>query len=146
MSYDFYNLPFQDYLDKYYKNPDLTDWKYINQKFVIPLFDGTNWADYTNFLYQVKPSFTPVESRKNDFWKNIINDNRFSKELKYFFSFLYSISFFRELSFEEWLKATNWMHPWYTAENENVKSITELIKYKHSENYLKILLSGLSIF
>jgi hypothetical protein len=146
MSYDFYHLPFQDYLDKYYKNPDLSRWEYIYQKFIMPLFDGTDWADYTNFLYHVKPSFAPVEDRKNDFWELVISDDRFSKELKCFFSFLYSINFFRELSFEEWLKSNNWMHPWYNSEVENVKSISELLKYQHSENYIKILLSGLNIF
>jgi hypothetical protein len=146
MSYDFYYLPFQEYLDKYYINPDLKQWNYINQKFVIPLFDGTSWSDYSSFLYNVKPPFAPDENLKNIFWEKVKDDTRFSKELKCFFSFLYSIGFFRELSFEEWLKSTNWMHPWYSNDIEDIKSIVELLRYKHSENYLKILLSGLSIF
>jgi hypothetical protein len=144
--YDKYYLPFQEYLDKYYKITDLSRWDYINSKFVLPLFDGTTWKDYLNFLSKVKPKFLPDENKKNEFWLQVKNDVRFSLELKHFFSFLYSVNFYKSLSFEEWLNASNWMHPWYTSGDENLKSILELLKYNHSENYLKVILSELSIF
>lgn len=144
--YDCYNMPFQDYLNKYYSNPDLSRWEYVNQKFVLPLFDGTKWEDYWIFLNQVKPKFVPDKNKISEFWIQIKDDNRFSFELKYFFTFLYSIGFYRGLSFEEWLNATNWLHPWYENEKEGVKSIDELLSYNNSENYIKSALSGLTIF
>lgn len=145
-AYDMFFLDFQDYLSKYYSKPDLSRWRYINQKFVLPLFDGTNWEDYWNFLHTVKPKFAPNENKKNDFWLQIKDDTRFSLELKYFFAFLYSIDFYKELSFEEWLKISNWIHPWYKDENENEKSIAELLSYDYSENFIKAKLAMLSIF
>lgn len=144
--YDKYFLDFQDYLNKYYSFSDLSRWNYINEKFVIPLFDGTAWEDYWNFLCQAKPNFTPNETKKNEFWNRIKDDLRFDIELKQFFTFLYSIDFFKDLSFEQWLNAKNWMHPWYVDENENSKSILELIELANSENYLKNNLGQLSIF
>ena len=54
--------------DKYYKITDLSRWDYINSKFVLPLFDGTTWKDYLNFLSKVKPKFLPDENKKNEFW------------------------------------------------------------------------------
>jgi hypothetical protein len=144
--YDLYNMDFQEYLNKYYKDPDLSRWDYINQKFITPLFDGTRWEDYWNFLYQVKPKFAPNELRKNDFWNQIKNTTEFTNELKQFFTFLYSIEFFRDLSFEEWLNTKNWNHPWYQDESTNMKSITELLKYDYSENFLKEQLASLNIF
>lgn len=145
-TYDMFYLTFQEYLNKYYKNPDLSRWDYINQKFIIPLFDGTTWEDYWVFLHQVRPKFTPNENKKNEFWNLVKDDVRFSIEIKQFFTFLYSVDFFRDFTFEQWLNAKNWMHPWYEDENSTVKSITELLNFNYSENYLKSLLSGLNIF
>lgn len=144
--YDMFYLTFQDYLIKYYKTPDLTRWYYLNQKFVTPLFNGTKWEDYWDFLYQAKPKFAPNEIRKNDFWNQIKNTTEFSNELKQFFTFLYSIEFFRDLSFEEWLNTKNWTHPWYQDESTNMKSILELLKYDYSENFIKEQLASLNIF
>lgn len=145
-TYDMFYLTFQDYLDKYYKNPDLTRWGYINQKFITPLFDGTNWENYWNSLGQAKPRFAPNEIKKNEFWNQIKSNTKFSIELKQFFTFLYSVDFFRDLSFEEWLNAKNWMHPWYEDADENGKSITEILGYNHSENFLKVQFAVLNIF
>lgn len=145
-SYDSVFMSFQDYLNKYYVNNDLKQWKYINSKFVTPLFDGTKWEDYYGFLYKVKPNFVPVENRVKQIWEVIKNDTRFDYELKHFFTFLYSINFFREFSFEEWLNINNWSHPWFENEQDKEKSILEILKYNHSENYLKEQLASLSIF
>ena len=144
--YDIYHLPFDAYLEKYYQNPDLNRWDYINSKFVNPLFDGTSWEDYRCFLNKAKPNFLPIEIKVKEFWKIVKDDDRFSDELKQFFAFLYSINFYRELSFEEWIKIDYWRHPWYKDPNEENKTILELITYKYSENYLKAQLATLSIF
>jgi hypothetical protein len=142
--YDTFYLPFQDYLKKYYSNPDLSRWNYINSKFITPLFDGTKWEDYMRNLQKIKPNFLPSQIKVKEFSLQIKNDIRFSNDLKHFFSFLYSIDFFRELTFEEWLNAKNWKHPWHMSETG--KSILELKEYPFSENYIKEQLSQLSIF
>ncbi|WP_254412216.1 hypothetical protein [Dyadobacter diqingensis] len=145
-TYDMFYLTFQEYLAKYYKTPDLSRWNYINQKFITPLFDGTSWEDYLIFLHEVKPPFMPDKTRKIEFWEQIKNDARFSVELKRFFTFLYSIGFYRSLSFEEWLASTNWMHPWYEDESGHLESIVGLLAYNYSENFLKERLATLNIF
>lgn len=145
-TYDMFYLTFQDYLIKYYKIPDLSRWDYINSKFITPMFDGTSWKDYWEFLNKAKPAFVPEENKKNEFWKQIKEDTRFCIELKRFFTFLYSVGFYERLSFEEWLNSTNWMHPWYEDESENMKTITELLKYDCSENFIKEKLAVLNIF
>jgi hypothetical protein len=109
--YDMFYLPFQEYLNKYYKTPDLSRWDYINSKFIIPMFDETAWDDYLEFLNKVKPRFVPEKNKKDKFWEQIKDDNRFSKDLKCFFTYLYTIGFYKGESFEEWLKSTNWMNP-----------------------------------
>ena len=145
-TYDMFYLTFQDYLNKYYSNSDLSRWDYINHKFVLPLFDGTKWEDYWSSLSQAKPKFVPNESKKNEFWVQIKDDTRFSLELKHFFTFLYSINFYRDFLFEEWLKASNWIHPWYKDASENDKPIIELLDYNYSENFIKSKLAVLTIF
>ena len=145
-NYDKYFLDFQEYLNNYFKYPDLSRWHYINMKFVNPLFDGSDWESYMLFLYQVKPSFFPDREKKQIFWSQINNDDRFSLDIKYFFTFLYTINFCRNLSFEEWINIKNWEHPWYEDEMKEAKSIIELLKYNYSENYLKVHLAILNIF
>ncbi|MFO0478739.1 MAG: hypothetical protein ACK50L_08215 [Bacteroidota bacterium] len=145
-TYDSFFMPFDEFLIKYYKNPDLKRWYYINDKFVNPLFDGTSWENYQDFLSKVKPQFVPIESKIQPFFYVIKNDERFDKELKFFFNFLYSINFYGEFSFEEWLNIKNWMHPWFEDEQNVEKSIIEILKNEYSENYLKEQFASLSIF
>lgn len=142
--YDKFSLSFQDYLNKYYLDNDLAYWNYINQKFVIPLFDSTSWNDYLHFLHRAKPNFLPNKEKAESLFDQIKNDSRFNKDIKYFFCFLYSIEFFDNLTFEEWINVNHWSHP-RTFENGG-KSIVEILSYKNSINFLKERLSQLSIF
>src|SRR5690606_5159221 len=100
--YDSIFLPFTEYLKKYYSDVPMERWYYWTGKFVSPLFDGTSYDDYEKFLHQAKPSFKPNIEQLNVFWnEKMKGDNRFDKELKELFSFLYSIGFYENLSFEE---------------------------------------------
>lgn len=144
--YDLAHLSFSEYLEKYFKEPDLIRWRYINSKYVIPLFDGTIWKDYWHFLNQAKPNFSPVENKAKEFLDTIKEDTRFDIDLKQFFAFLYSISFFRELSFEEWLRIGNWTCPWNKSKDEKSKSILAILSHHNGSNYLKVQLGNLSIF
>lgn len=144
--FDSFFMSTENYLEKYYQEIDLTRWNYINSKFVTPMFDGTSWEVYMDYLKKAKPNFLPIEIKVKELWIHIQDDNRFSLELKHFFCFLYSIDFFKELNFEEWLNVPNWRHPWYLSPKDEDKSILELLNYKFSENYLKEKLATLSIF
>jgi hypothetical protein len=144
--YDLNSLSFDEYLNKYYAVPDLNRWNYVKSKFVIPLFDGTNWNDYLNFLMQAKPNFSPEREKLLQFLDQIKEDNRFDKELKQFFAFLYSIDFYRELSFEEWISSKSWAHPWHKNETTNARPILEILRHQNGVNYLKEQLGNLSIF
>lgn len=65
--YDRYNLAFQDYLDKYYRNPDLSRWEYINSKFVIPLFQEDEWSKYNAFFGSGKTFIFPSQRKERKF-------------------------------------------------------------------------------
>lgn len=142
--YDKFNLSFQDYLNKYYLDNDLTYWGYINQKFITPLFDSTSWNHYLLFLHKAKPGFLPKKEKAEFLFDRLKNDNRFDQDIKHFFCFLYSIDFFDALTFEEWVNVGYWPRPW-SIENEGM-SIIEILSYENSINFLKERLSQLSIF
>jgi hypothetical protein len=144
--YDSVSMSFEKYVNKYYKVTNLSGWDYVTSKFVKPLFDGTDWDNYNEFLVKAKPDFSVDKLKLFSFWEIIKNDNRFSIEIKQFFTFLYSISFFRELTFEEWLIIDYWSHPWFNNQPNDDKSIMQILEYEYSENYLKKRLSELTIF
>ena len=144
--YDRYYIPFQEYLKKYYRDTDLLKrWIYFSNKFVKPLFDGTSYNQYNDFLHQAKPCFKPDIYKLKEAWEILKNDDRFDKELKQFFAFICSCSFLDEewnITFEEFLRIENWMHPWYREEYDNMKPILDILQYQYGFNYLKMLLSG----
>lgn len=144
--YDYYSLSFEEFLIKYYKKPDLIRWKYIYDKFVNPIFTYENESEYKSFLKQAKPNFSVSIIKAHEFYEIIKNDNRFDAELKYFFSFLYSINFFRELTFENWLETNYWNHPWHHENDSNLLPIILIIKHEYGLNFLKDQLSMLTIF
>ncbi|MEM6319983.1 MAG: hypothetical protein AAF960_20085 [Bacteroidota bacterium] len=141
--YDYYILSFQEYLDKYYKNANLKRWKYLLNKFVHPPFDKSKRGAYMDYLFQVKPHFSPDFDKWDAFWENIKNDNRFDEELKKFFTFLHASGFYKDVSFEDWLHINNWNHPWYKNEDEELKTVNEILSYVHGLDYLKILLADM---
>lgn len=86
-------MSFQEFLNKYHKNPDLTRWVYVNSKFVDPclmapngMITGVTWKrlNPNSFLMAKAKAFLEV----------IKDDGRFDDELKRFLAFLYSIDFF----------------------------------------------------
>jgi hypothetical protein len=143
-TYDRAYLPFQTYLDKYYKDVNLNSWNYINEKFILPIFDNSDFNIYLTFLKKARPNFLPNQDKALLFAASIKHDDRFKEDFKLFFAFLYSIDFYRDLSFEEWLNVKYWKHPWF-VDNDDI-TILEILKYQNAENYLRELFANLSIF
>lgn len=75
--------------------------------------------------------------------QTIVDDNRFDMDIKRFFSFLFSIGFLQDESFEKWIKSKNWAN---NNQNNSSRTIVEIIKFNYGENYLKDILTNLSIF
>lgn len=138
--YERYVLPLRDYLKKYYKNYDISRWKEFLNKFVYPLFDESKRKEYFDLLNKVQAPFFPEIDRLEEFWPKIKDDQRFDDELKHFFAFLFSGNFFKSMSFEEWIKAKNWLHPWHEQVSLEVPTISELLENQYGDNFLKILL------
>lgn len=144
--YDYYNLTFSSFLSKYYRNPDLKRWHYVYDKFVNPIFQNDNLEEYFQFLNKSKPNFSVSINKAIEFFTKIQNDTRFDYELKCFFSFLYSIDFFRDTKFEDWLEIGYWNHPWYTENDSNLLPISQIVEHENGLNFLKDQLSMLSVF
>lgn len=144
-TYDSFFMPFREFLEKYYQQPDLSRWDYCNKKFVTPLFDGTSFDEYQAELQKIKPAFSPSQQKLLKFCSKM-DDLKFDFELKRFFAFLYSINFYGNISFEEWLKINNWNHPWYVDNDSILKPIEEILRHPFGVNYLKVALADLNIF
>ncbi|MDR0661370.1 MAG: hypothetical protein LBG19_11420 [Prevotellaceae bacterium] len=143
--YDRYFLPFQEYLKKYYSDDKRLDrWKYFTDKFVKPLFDGTPYRNYRDFLYQATPPFCPDPEKLEIAWELLKDDARFDEELKQFFAFMCACGFLEDwhITFEQFLRISNWMHPWYEEECERKESILEVLNHNYGVTYLKSLLAG----
>lgn len=139
--YDFQTQSFADYLAKYYNNSIiLRGWDEWLQEFVYPAFNKSKWYDYQAYLNKIKPPFAPDYEKLHEFWEEIKNDPRFDDELKYFFSFLYSCGFFKNVDFESWLRMKEWKHPWRKNAPEDTKTIQEILTFRYGINYLKVLL------
>jgi hypothetical protein len=138
--YDSIFMPFEQYLEKYYKDTIPSRWTKWMDKFVYPPFDKSRRKEYWDFLYKAKPSFVPDFDKMDKFWEVIKNDCRFDEELKRFFAFLYSCDFFECMNFETWLNAKNWLHPWRNEPDEDIRTILEILNYPYGINYLKTLL------
>lgn len=142
--YDENFIDFQMYLDKYADHFKLDNWFYFIGKFVKPLFDGTPYSIYRDFLYIAKPSFNPDLEKLKLAWGILKDDNRFDEELKQFFAFMCACDFLDnewKISFEDFLRIENWMHPWYHEDLENMKPILEIIEYERSIVFLKAYLA-----
>lgn len=83
--FDYYNLSFEDYLLKYYSNPDLSNWNTIFKTFVQPIFSGEDTSKYLLKLERIKPGFSPNIEQAKTYYNLIKEDERFDKELKMFF-------------------------------------------------------------
>jgi hypothetical protein len=144
--YDQFTMPFPFFLAKYYKGNEPENWSYIYKKFIAPLFNNDERDSYIDFLQKAKPRFIPDMEKALAFFKEISLDKPFSDDVKKFFSFLFSINFFRDLTFNEWLSVKYWRHPWHKESDDSLLSLNEIIQFENAENYLKEQLSQLSIF
>ena len=105
---------------------DKNSWNNWFSKYVNPLFDS-NSEQYFEFLKIKQAPFYPNNRMAKEFYEKIKEDNRFDNELKKFFSFLYSCGFFMKnnISFEEWLKMSNWFNPNSNFDEETIEKLSK---------------------
>ena len=116
---------------------DLTEWSRWFNKFVLPVFNSEGREKYYDKLEKIQAPFYPKYWIAEKFYESIKNDKRFDDELKLFFSFLYSCGFFMEnmISFEDWLRMSNWWRP--HLEEADEKPILKIIEEPNGLELLK---------
>ncbi|PVX44448.1 hypothetical protein C8C85_0182 [Flavobacterium sp. 103] len=141
--YDSLFLPFQDYLVKYYTNPDLTSWERWKNKYIELAFDKKRHDEMIkNFGYAEKKYYDFVV--QNKFYLELINEDRIGNDTKKFIGFLAGAGFFRKynLTLKQWFDMKNWSNPNF-EEAEDGKAINEILNYSYGENYIKTSLPHL---
>ncbi len=134
--YDMYFLPFQEYLNKYYTNPDLTGWERWKNKYITPAFDeNRHYEMIKNFGYADK-KFYDFDAQ-NKFYEQLKNDERIDDDIKQFIGFLAGTGFFKKynLTLDQWFAMKNWANPY--VPNEKGMTINEILNYKYGNNLLR---------
>ncbi|TRX33229.1 hypothetical protein FNW52_15840 [Flavobacterium sp. ZT3R18] len=139
-TYDRYFLHFEEYLKKYYHNPNFKEWERWYQKYIEPAFDLKRH-------HEMIKNFGYVSIDKHDFitqyevYSQLKSDERLDEETKKYVGFLAGAGFFNQfnLSVERWFKINNWQNP--NIKNEESKTLNEILNYPYGINYFKTLLT-----
>lgn len=140
--YDSVFLPFDQYLKKYYSNPDLSTWGIWQTKYLGPAFDKSRHQEMVrNFGY--------VSIDKHDFeaqyatYDQLREDKRLDEESRKFIGFMAGNKFFRQhkITLKQWFNMTNWAKP--SQESNDAKTINEILSYPYGLNMIKASLPHL---
>lgn len=138
--YDFYHLPFEDWVAKYYANPDLTQWKLWQE-------DANNALTNRNLFIQQwkgrsqKFDFQEMESTFEELKKK----KEFEDDIMLYISFLAGDGFFKtyHITIEQWYTMKNWASPGIEP-NSKTRTINELKLMPYGINYLRTRLADLN--
>lgn len=138
--YDRYFLPFDDYVKKYYSNPDLEQWTRWNLRYVEPAFDKSRHTEMIKNFGYVSITMFDFNSQY-DVYDQLKNDERLPEDVKKFIGFLAGAEFFSKynLTAKQWFNLKNWHNP--NVENEDGKTINEILSFEKGLNYFKVLLT-----
>lgn len=118
---------------------NLTEWHRWFKKFVEPIYsDNASMHEaYYEYIGKIQAPFYPNHQIAQEFYKKIEEDNRFDRETKMFFAFLYSCGFFKEntLDFEKWLSMKNWLNP--KSDLPEKSNILEILDKENGPSLLK---------
>jgi len=143
--YDFFHLPFEEYLVKYYDEPKSGQWDQLQKNFIEPAFELTP-QDYRNYLRTTRATFKfPIDNTNVVSVYNQCSVFNMPEELRRFVTFLCCTGFFDiyEISIEKWLNSSNWQNP---KEESDGHSILEILTMKKGYNMLKSNLPGINWF
>lgn len=140
--YDSINLPFDEYLKKYYTNPDISTFELWQKKYIEAAFDIKRHNEMIkNFGY------TDIKyydfDKQYDFYENLKKDNRLDESIRKFIGFMAGTGFFlkNNLTVEAWFSIKNWSN--LNIEIEDGRTINEILNFSNGKNYLKTILPQL---
>jgi hypothetical protein len=139
--YDKYFLPINEYIKKYYANPEYKEWDTWYKKYIEPAFNETRHDEMVkNFGY--------VSKERHDFEEqykvySLLKDRQnLSEEVKQFIGFLAGAGFFKKygLTVGNWFNSKNWLNP-NLEEADDKMTINEILNIPYGINYFKVLLT-----
>ena len=133
-------LGLNEFVKKYYENPDLTSWDFWKENTLKNVFvEDRRHLFIDSMKYRNQEfDFQKLES----FYKSI-SDLKIEEDIKKYFAYMYFEGFFEYygIEFSEWLKTKNFTNP---KENfELPLSIEESMNYEFGANYLRRQLMNL---
>lgn len=143
--YDEYFMNFKDYLIKYYFNLEKMQkisWEYWlqwYQRCIEPAFDENRHDEMIKNYGYVDKKYYDFHIQ-NETYMKLKQTGKIPDEINKFIGFMAGTGFFKRynISVEQWLNMKNWQNPY--VENDNGKTINEILSYKYGINYLKVLL------
>ncbi|MBP7808115.1 MAG: hypothetical protein KA163_02370 [Bacteroidia bacterium] len=139
--YDLYFMEFEQYLEKYYRDPEYKQWERWYNKYIEPAFDPNRHSEMIKNFGYISDSIHDFTAQSEVF-NDLKSDARLTEEIRQFIGFMAGSGFFKRynLSLNEWFNMKNWSNP-YTKDIENGMSINEILNCKYGINYFKISLT-----
>lgn len=141
--YDSYNLPFIQYLQKYYRKLNFDRWNDWMEKFVKPSFcyrDG-HMQNVSNLNY-ISDNIYDFEEQ-NKLYDILNREKRLDEDLRMFIAFMGGAGFFNyyQINLETWFSVNNWVAP--SSDIRQRRSINEILNYTFGLNFIKDTLTQL---
>lgn len=134
--YDSVFLVFSEYLQKYYKAPDLSIWNTWQKKYLEPAYDNDRHEEMIRNFGYVSLEMYDFDTQYK-VYNQLQQDNRLDNETRMFIGFLSGSGFFKRygITVQEWFNMKNWNHPQHT--NDYSRTISEILDCKYGINMLK---------
>lgn len=134
--YDSVFLPFHEYLNKYYINPDLTSWERWKSRYIEPAFNKNRHDEMIKNFGYVDKKYYDFDSQ-NKLYEQLKNDERIDGDIKQFMAFMAGTGFFKKnnLTLDLWFAMKNWANPYVPSEDG--MTINEILNYKYGDNLLR---------
>lgn len=144
ISKDVKAMPFNQFLDKYFKIEDSNKWsidwysRWLNwlEEYVFPAYDPSRRAEFV-------ANFGLVDESKFDFVKmaalhSELQELRlFPEDIERFLGFMAGTGFFKGITLTEWLDSINWSRKYAVPEGGINKTPLELIRLRNGDNFLR---------
>ena len=130
-------LPFQEFLDKHYAHPDLSQWSKWIDKYTNPAFVIEQREYLVNLCRSQGGPWYPDFNLLESYYSAVEGKMGMDIELRKFVAYLAATGFLKkyDLSLDQWINVYNWYNPWL-KEGED-KSIAKILLYRHGDSYLK---------
>lgn len=144
MVYDRYNLSTKNYFDRYYSNPDLSNWNMLVKDIIDPLFDISRRKSVLSNISVYGKNFSIEEMEA--FYNEHKSRNVFDDDIFKFMAFLNGQGFFKriKMSYDQWINAKNYANP-HRPESDypDTVSLVDNTKFEHGMNAVRMELTSI---